>query len=524
MNRDDVLIGVDVGGTNTDAAALRAADRSVLAGVKSPTTGDVAGGVVAAIDAVLGAADIDPASVRAVMIGTTHFVNALVSAHELDRTAVVRVCGPATRSIPPLTDWPATLRTAVTGAVELIGGGNEFDGRPISAVDDDELAAVAEVIRSNGLTTAAVTSVFSAVDPAAERYVADRLRELVPGLAVSTSAEIGRIGLLERENATVINASLRSLADRVVSGFERSVRTLGIDAPLFLSQNDGTLMDAARASAYPISTFASGPTNSMRGAAYLSGLTDAAVVDIGGTTADIGVLRRGFPRESALAVSVAGVRTNFRMPDVVSLGIGGGSRVRAENGTISVGPDSVGYHLRTAALVFGGATLTATDIAVAAGFAEIGDPALVAGVDRGFATDVVEHMRERIGAALDRMKTGPGPIPAVLVGGGSVIVGGAIPGAAPVVLPDHFAAANAVGAAIAQVGAEVDRVVRLDGSSRAVEVDGVRAAAIARCRDAGADPATIAVVEIEEVPLAYLPSNAVRIKVKAVGDLAGVGA
>ncbi len=132
---------------------------------------------------------------------------------------------------------------------------------------------------------------------------------------------------------------------------------------------------------YPVATFASGPTNSMRGAAFLSGLTDCAVVDIGGTTSDVGVLQHGFPREASVAVEIGGVRTNFRMPDVLSLGIGGGSHVDGAE----VGPQSVGYELTTRALVFGGDTLTATDLAVAAGLAEIGDPDRVAGTRRGAA-------------------------------------------------------------------------------------------------------------------------------------------
>ena len=86
---------------------------------------------------------------------------------------------------------------------------------------------------------------------------------------------------------------------------------------MYLSQNDGTLMSVGYTEHYPVATFASGPTNSMRGAAFLSGLEDCAVVDIGGTTADVGVLQHGFPREAAVAVDIGGVRTNFRMPDVL---------------------------------------------------------------------------------------------------------------------------------------------------------------------------------------------------------------
>ena len=146
-----------------------------------------------------------------------------------------------------------------------------------------------------------------------------------------------------------------------------------------MSQNDGTLMSPELAARFPVLTFASGPTNSIRGGGLLSGLDDCIVVDIGGTTTDVGVLSAGFPRESSVAVDIGGVRTNFRMPDVLSIGLGGGSRVRSADGATTVGPDSVGFRLTSEALVFGGSTLTATDIAVASGRAQIGDAARVRG-------------------------------------------------------------------------------------------------------------------------------------------------
>src|SRR5439155_11395176 len=131
----------------------------------------------------------------------------------------------------------------------------------------------------------------------------------------------------------------------------------------------------------------SGPTNSMRGAAFLSGLSDALVVDVGGTTTDVGLLVGGFPREASFAANVGEVRTNFRMPDLISLGLGGGSLVR--EGGARIGPDSVGFELTERALVFGGRELTASDVAVAAGLAEMGEPARAAGIERG----VVERAR-----------------------------------------------------------------------------------------------------------------------------------
>ena len=151
---------------------------------------------------------------------------------------------------------------------------------------------------------------------------------MIPDAQVTLSSDIGRIGLLERENAAILNACLRATGARDRGRLPpQPSAELGITAPLYLTQNDGTLMSADYAEQYPVLTFASGPTNSMRGAAFLSGLKDAMVVDVGGTTSDVGALTHGFPREASVAVDIGGVRTNFRMPDVYSFGLGGGSLV-----------------------------------------------------------------------------------------------------------------------------------------------------------------------------------------------------
>jgi N-methylhydantoinase A/oxoprolinase/acetone carboxylase beta subunit len=253
----------------------------------------------------------------------------------------------------------------------------------------------------------------------------------------------------------------------------------------------------------------------MRGAAFLSGLPDCAVVDVGGTTTDVGVLRNGFPREATTEVHIGGVRTNFRMPDVLSMGLGGGSLVAGEE----VGPESVGYRLNREALVFGGDVLTATDIAVAAGLAEIGEAQRVAGVDRALARHVLDRIAQRLAEVVDRMRTAATPLPVVAVGGGSMLVPADLTTAASVTRPEHFAVANAIGAAIAQVGAEVDRIVAVDNGSRDRVLEDAKQQAVDRAIAAGARPGTVSIFDVDEVPIAYLPGNAVRVRVKAVGDL-----
>jgi N-methylhydantoinase A/oxoprolinase/acetone carboxylase beta subunit len=256
----------------------------------------------------------------------------------------------------------------------------------------------------------------------------------------------------------------------------------------------------------------------MRGAAVLSGLGTCAVIDVGGTTSDVGILTNGFPREATTEVVVAGIRTNFRMPDVLSVGIGGGSLVRGD-GEVTVGPDSVGYRLTQEALVFGGRTLTATDVAVAAGRAVIGDPARVASIDPDLARRALARIAADVADVVERMRTSSEPLPVVAVGGGSILLPDELPGLGVVHRPENFAVANAIGAAIAQVGGEVDRIYAIEPGRRDAVVDEARQEAVDRAVAAGAEPHSVSVVDFDEVPIPYLPGNATRIRCKAVGDL-----
>ncbi len=509
-------IGIDVGGTNTDAVLIDS--RTVIGWAKSPTTRDVSSGITNVLTTLLAETQVTPGAISAVMLGTTHFTNAVVERRNLSPTAVLRIGLPATSALRPFVDWPQDLVQAIGGVSYLVHGGYEFDGRPIAPLDDGEIREAARKIRDQAITCVGISSVFSPVNPDQEQHAAALVAEEIPGARISLSHEIGRIGLLERENAAAMNACLAHLAERIVTSFRDALQGLGIAAPFFISQNDGTLMSAEFVAKYPVLTFASGPTNSMRGAALLSGLKDAVVVDIGGTTSDVGVLVNGFPREASVAVRIGGVRTNFRMPDVISFGLGGGSHVQKD--PLQVGPQSVGYEITSRALVFGGSDLTATDVAVAAGLADVGDASRVRHLDQGLVKATLARMWEMIEVSVDRMKTAPGPVPVILVGGGIILVGDTLNGVSALHRPDHAPVANAIGAAIAQVGGEVDRVFSLDAVPRDQALAQAKEEATQRvCRE-GAVPDSVEIVEVEEIPLSYLPGNATRIRVKAVGALA----
>lgn len=510
-------LGIDVGGTNTDTVVM--AGREVIASTKCATSDDVRSGIVASVKKVLGESRVSPSDLAAVMIGTTQFTNAFVERRKLQKVAIIRLAAPATLALPPCVGWPNDLRDSVRGGDYILAGGLQYDGRDIAPLDEAGLVAACGDIRQKGISSIALSSVFSPIDQRVERRAAEIIGNEIPSVYITCSSDLGRIGFLERENATIMNASLIDFADYVVTSFQGALTSLSIQAPFFVSQNDGSLMCTDALKQFPVLTFASGPTNSMRGAAFLSGRSEGIVVDIGGTTTDVGVIREGFPRESSMVPDIGGVRTNFRMPDLYSLGVGGGSVVRQINNGIALGPDSVGSALSRKALVFGGDTLTTTDIAVAAGYADVGDPALVRHLDTALVEQTVCEIHRSVAEAIDRMKTSGKAVPVILVGGGSILINRDLPGVSDIVIPEHFPVANAIGAAMSQVSGDVDQVFIYGNESRDSCLARAREQARQEALNRGAEQDSIRIIDLEEIPIAYVPNGATRVRVRAVGDL-----
>lgn len=509
-------LGVDVGGTNTDAVLLDP-DGQIVAAIKRPTSEDITSGVRDAIQGIL--ADHPAAQVGLAALGTTQCTNAVVERRGLRRVGVLRIGAPATTAVPPLADWPDDIRDTVLVDSAVVRGGHHVDGRLIAPLDEDAIAATAR--RWRGVVEAvAVTAVFSPITAEHEqRAAAIVAREL--DVPISVSHEIGSTGLLERENATIINATLTGVAERATRAFSEVLGASGMRVQPYLSQNDGTLMSLERAAQYPVLTIASGPTNSLRGGAFLSGLREAIVIDVGGTTSDVGVLASGFPRESAIAMDVGGVRTNFRMPDLTALALGGGTVVHLDTAPPRVGPDSVGHRITTRARCFGGDTLTMTDVAVALGHARLGTTPDRAGqhLDPDTLEQAWQVAADRLSRSLDRMRSSDAEVTVVAVGGGAFLVPDELPGVKTVVRPPHHEVANAVGAAMAEVSGTVDWVVELDGRDRGEVVVEAIQEARAQAVEAGADGAELRVIDVEEVALAYLPGTAVRVRARVAGPL-----
>ncbi len=510
-------IGLDVGGTNTDAVLMDETSR-VLARAKVPTTRDIASGITAALAAVLGHGPAEP--VVAAMLGTTQCTNAVVARQGLRIVSVLRLGAPATAAVPPMADWPDDLRRAVAGPVSIVPGGHDYNGRELAPLDENGVRRSASAAAERGMPIA-IVGVFSSVNGDHERRAAEIcLREAGADHPVSISSEVGSLGLLERENATILNAALTDVAHLATKSFEEAVRSACGARTCYFTQNDGTLMAIDYARRYPSLMLASGPANSMRGAAYLSKVTDALVVDVGGTTTDIGILVNGFPREAPFVVDVGGARTNFRMPDVVSLPLGGGTIVRNDGGRVRLGPDSVGYRLPQEAMAFGGAQATFTDVVLALGLAELDVPVPRPGLARDVAEGAYRAALDILDRGIERMRPSAQVMPAICVGGGSVLLPGVLNGNLEVHRPPDYAVANAIGAAISEVSGSVDRIVDL--GSRDVEFvrDEVRSEATAHAVAAGAEFSGVRIVLWEETPIAYLPGKALRMRAKAAGPLA----
>ncbi|CZR52674.1 related to D-amino acid hydantoin hydrolase (hydantoinase) [Phialocephala subalpina] len=526
-------IGVDVGGTNTDGVILdpsRSSEpgRGIIAWHKASTTGNPSDGINNAITAMFASSKINPEEVASVTIGTTHFINAVVEqdSARLAKVAIIRLCGPFSKGVPPCIDWPVKLRNLIRGYYCLVDGGLEVDGNLISDINEEQILRETEIIKSKGIKSIVIAGIFSPVDVLyrQEERAASILKTIYPEASIVLSKDVANLGFLERENAAILNASILPFARKTIASFQHAISRLSLKCPVFITQNDGTILLASQAANLPIRTFSSGPTNSMRGAAVLTQneiKESMMVVDIGGTTTDVGLLlANGFPRQAAAFSEISGVRTNFSYPDVRSIGLGGGSIVRkSEDGSLTIGPDSVGYLLPEKAIVFGGDVVTATDYTVLADEkSEIGERTLVvkAGLDGNVGAFKAEAKR-MLERAIDNMKTSAADIPVLLVGGGAIIAPDELKGASKVIKPEWSGVANAIGAATARVSGVVDTIESTEVKSAKEVMGVVSERARKRAVENGAREETVRVVEMDHLPLQYI-ANKSRFIVKAVGD------
>lgn len=225
-------VGIDVGGTHTDAVLLDEKN-TVIAETKSPTTEDVATGIYHAMHKIISDANVPRDQIQYAMLGTTHCTNAIVERKRLNNIAVVRIGAPATLAVKPLIGVPEDLREALGKHVYLVRGGHEFDGREITTLDTHYLFQIAREVKGK-VDSVAITSVFSPVSQDHEHRASEIFREVLGDeVAISLSSEIGSVGLLERENATILNAAVVNVAKTAAEGFIQALENEGIKARVF---------------------------------------------------------------------------------------------------------------------------------------------------------------------------------------------------------------------------------------------------------------------------------------------------
>lgn len=286
----------------------------ILASHKTPTTSpNVTDGIEIAVRSVLQKSTINKDRLACLTIGTTHFVNAIVEhdSRRLSKVAIIRLSKSFTKEIPPFSDFPPALTDIMKGYYCFVSGGIfpklyfhrrllmislglHIDGSEEAPIVETEIVEHCYKIKDLGIDAIVISGVFSPIDEhfKQEAHVRRIIQRELPAVDIVCSSEVSNIGFLERENASILNASILKFARKTIRGFRAAMKRLDLHCPLYLTQNDGTLIDAPSAARLPIRTFSSGPTNSMRGAAYL-GLSDLSqtgektstiVVDIGGTT------------------------------------------------------------------------------------------------------------------------------------------------------------------------------------------------------------------------------------------------
>lgn len=315
-------IGIDTGGTYTDAALIDAGARRVLAKAKALTTrGDLAVGVTEALHGVLDAVpSVAGADVALVSLSTTLATNAIVEGH-----------GSAIGVILVGFDDKMAERTEIAHAlpgtrVLRVAGGHDHFGNEAAPLD---AAAVAAFLRetAGAVEAYAVAAHYSVRNPAHERRVQD-LAEAVTGRPASLSGDLAQaLDAPRRALTAALNARIIARIVALVGAVEASMRHHAIAAPLMIVKGDGTLASAAAVARRPIETILSGPAASVIGAKFLSGLSDFVVSDIGGTTTDVAELANGWPRLDRAGAMVGGRRTLVRAIDMHTFGLGGDSEV-----------------------------------------------------------------------------------------------------------------------------------------------------------------------------------------------------
>jgi N-methylhydantoinase A/oxoprolinase/acetone carboxylase beta subunit len=508
-------IGIDIGGTHTDGVIIDEAGQKV-AWSKTPTTMPVTIGLQKLLSHLT--KNVSTEKIGSVIMGTTHATNAILQTHGLLKVGLLRLSDALPQSPSVGFGWPIELKNEVIAGMEVVYGGYDYDGRPSSRFDRSQVQRGVEKLLKHKAQAISVVCSFATLNGAQELEVANLIAEIAGNdFPVTLSHHIGGIGFIERENATLLNSALKGVMVEGFGSMEQLLSECNIHAPLYMTQNNGSIVTMAEAIACPIKTIGAGLTNSFIGASKLAGINDAIVVDIGGTSTDIGVIESGYARASLHAATIGGISLHCALPDMLSLSLGGGSIVGEKcGGGWKVGPQSVAKELPKYSQVFGGSSLTLTDVGVAAGKLVIPGVNGSVSLSTAEARKILSQICEDIHRSIMRLKGKKGDVPVIVVGGAAPLLESLhaeykLPG----FIPADCGIANAYGAALAEVSGTIELITSLENREKVLQ--SLKEQAMIKACQKGADPKKVRIAQLSVLPLAYAPGSLAKVCVMASG-------
>lgn len=354
-----MIIGLDVGGTHTDAVLL--GDAGILHSVKVTTESErLFETVIETLEQLM--AGRDKADVTRIVLSTTLATNMVIQ-KQLPKVGVVVAGGPGLN--------PEYFR--VGGEYHIVSGALDHSGREIEHLDEEKLETIGRELQSKGVGCAAVISKFSVRNPAHERRMAELLSPYVETLFMGHTLS-GALSFPRRIATTYLNAAVYPIHKTFFEAVTRSLKVQGLTVPIRILKPDGGTMGIEASLTYPAQTILSGPSASVMGALASadSGKT-SLVLDIGGTTTDMAILLGNSPIIAPHGIEIGQHKTLIRALHTESIGVGGDSVVRLDDGNITIGPDRQGV-----AMAYGGPQVTTTDALAVLGLLDDGDKALAA--------------------------------------------------------------------------------------------------------------------------------------------------
>lgn len=384
-----MLIGIDVGGTTTDAVLIH--NGEVRSSAKVPTEPPrLLKSLLTALDAV--SRDVSPEQLKRVVFSTTVITN-LIAEGKTDPVALLLIPGPGLN--PVGYNFPNSF---------LLKGAVDYRGREIQSLDEKEVREVAVRLKAQGIFRVAVVSKFGQRNPTHELRVGEILNDVLPGCQVELGHRVtGKLNFPRRAATTLLAAATREHYQAFVTGIRQALSERKIEAPVYILKADGGTLPLDKSTALPVETIFSGPAASTMGALALSPEGESSVVaDIGGTTTDLALILSGRPLMASKGAKLSPFLTHVRAFAVRSLPVGGDSAIRVvETGagkrSITVGPDRVGP-----AYCLGGPQATPTDALRVLGLSEIGDLGLAKEALNSIASGLGVPEKECAELILDR--------------------------------------------------------------------------------------------------------------------------